>query len=192
VLNGGAAAVVKRYYAAVDLGAYREAWSLLSPGLQVRLGGFTAWHEGYRYTESTNVSSARVIGTTGSTSTVAVELRASDLDACGDHVPQTFAGTWNILARGASLQAIDFSVKKTSGGTPVRDPSACAPPPTTTTTTQASCDPNYSGACLDPNSADYDCEGGTGDGPDYTGPVTVVGDDHYDLDSDGDGSACES
>jgi hypothetical protein len=53
------------------------------------------------------------------------------------------------------------------------------------------CDPSYEGACLDPNSPDYDCEGGTGDGPDYTGPVTVVGDDHFGLDRDGDGSACE-
>ena len=29
------------------------------------------------------------------------------------------------------------------------------------------CDPSYEGACLDPNSSDYDCEGGSGDGPDY-------------------------
>jgi hypothetical protein len=54
------------------------------------------------------------------------------------------------------------------------------------------CDPNYEGACLDPNSPDYDCEGGSGDGPDYTGPVTVVGDDPYDLDRDGDGVGCDS
>jgi hypothetical protein len=53
------------------------------------------------------------------------------------------------------------------------------------------CDPNYSGACLDPNSPDYDCAGGSGDGPDYTGRVEVVGDDHFDLDRDGDGVACE-
>jgi hypothetical protein len=53
------------------------------------------------------------------------------------------------------------------------------------------CDPNYAGACLDPNSPDYDCEGGSGDGPDYTGRVEVVGDDHFDLDRDGDGVACE-
>jgi len=53
------------------------------------------------------------------------------------------------------------------------------------------CDPNYSGACLDPYSSDYDCEGGSGDGPDYTGPVSVVGEDHYGLDSDNDGYACE-
>jgi hypothetical protein len=54
-----------------------------------------------------------------------------------------------------------------------------------------SCDPNYVGACLDPSSPDYDCEGGSGDGPDYTGMVEVVGDDHFDLDRDDDGVACE-
>ena len=52
------------------------------------------------------------------------------------------------------------------------------------------CDPNYAGACLDPNSPDYDCENGSGDGPDYTGPVEVVGDDPYGLDANGDGFAC--
>jgi hypothetical protein len=54
------------------------------------------------------------------------------------------------------------------------------------------CDPNYEGACLDPNSVDYDCQGGSGDGPDYTGTVTVVGDDHFGLDRDGDGTACDA
>lgn len=54
------------------------------------------------------------------------------------------------------------------------------------------CDPNYSGACLDPYASDYDCEGGSGNGPDYTGTVTVVGVDHYGLDADGDGIGCES
>jgi hypothetical protein len=54
------------------------------------------------------------------------------------------------------------------------------------------CDANYTGACLKPDSADYDCEGGSGNGPDYTGPVESVGSDPYDLDRDGDGVACES
>jgi hypothetical protein len=31
----------------------------------------------------------------------------------------------------------------------------------------------------------------SGDGPEYIGPVGVVGDDHYRLDRDGDGIACE-
>jgi hypothetical protein len=53
------------------------------------------------------------------------------------------------------------------------------------------CDPSYEGACLDPDSADYDCEGGSGDGPDYTGAVMVVGDDHFGLDRDGDGAGCQ-
>jgi hypothetical protein len=59
--------------------------------------------------------------------------------------------------------------------------------------TKSSCDPNYAGACLKPNVSDYDCAGGSGDGPYYVqGPITVVGNDHYGLDRDGDGVACES
>ncbi|MGN6276311.1 MAG: hypothetical protein ACTHNP_10350 [Solirubrobacterales bacterium] len=54
------------------------------------------------------------------------------------------------------------------------------------------CDPNYTGACLDPYASDYDCEGGSGNGPKYTGEVTVVGVDHNGLDADGDGIGCES
>jgi hypothetical protein len=54
------------------------------------------------------------------------------------------------------------------------------------------CDPNYAGACLDRNSYDYDCAGGSGDGPDYTTTVRVVGDDHFGLDRDGDGIACDT
>jgi hypothetical protein len=53
------------------------------------------------------------------------------------------------------------------------------------------CDPNYSGACLDPYASDYDCEGGSGNGPEYTGAVTVIGEDHYGLDADSDGTGCE-
>ena len=53
------------------------------------------------------------------------------------------------------------------------------------------CDRNYKGACLRANASDYDCAGGSGDGPYYTGLVRVVGVDHYGLDRDGDGVACE-
>jgi hypothetical protein len=60
------------------------------------------------------------------------------------------------------------------------------------TASSEECDSNYEGACLKPDSSDYDCAGGSGDGPDYTGPVQSVGDDPYDLDRDGDGSACET
>jgi hypothetical protein len=74
---------------------------------------------------------------------------------------------------------------------PRREPQvATLPEPPTEPASE--CDPNYEGACLDPDSPDYDCEGGEGDGPDYTGPVTVVGEDHHDLNRDPDALACEA
>jgi len=55
----------------------------------------------------------------------------------------------------------------------------------------SSCDPNYSGACV-PIASDVDCAGGSGNGPAFvSGPVTVVGNDIYDLDRDGNGVGCE-
>lgn len=56
---------------------------------------------------------------------------------------------------------------------------------------ETDCHPSYEGECLDPASFDYDCDGGSGDGPDYAGTVSVVGDDEFGLDRDGDGVACE-
>jgi hypothetical protein len=53
------------------------------------------------------------------------------------------------------------------------------------------CDPSYEGECLDPSASDYDWVDGRGDGPEYTGTVTVVGDDHFGLDANGDGIGCE-
>lgn len=59
------------------------------------------------------------------------------------------------------------------------------------TRSEPSCDENYSGACV-PVASDVDCAGGSGNGPAYVrGPVRVVGDDVYDLDRDGDGTACD-
>jgi hypothetical protein len=53
-----------------------------------------------------------------------------------------------------------------------------------------SCHPSYD-PCLDPSATDYDCSGGSGNGPEYTGTVTVKGPDDYGLDSDDDGLGCE-
>jgi hypothetical protein len=53
------------------------------------------------------------------------------------------------------------------------------------------CHPSYTGACLDPNASDYDCLGGSGNGPKYTGRVRVVGPDVFRLDADHDGWGCE-
>jgi resuscitation-promoting factor RpfB len=53
----------------------------------------------------------------------------------------------------------------------------------------SNCTAGYS-PCLPP-AYDYDCRGGSGDGPKYSGPVRVTGSDPYDLDRDSDGKACE-
>jgi hypothetical protein len=52
------------------------------------------------------------------------------------------------------------------------------------------CTPGYS-PCL-PYASDYDCSGGSGNGPEYVyGSVRVTGSDPYDLDRDGDGVGCD-
>jgi len=58
------------------------------------------------------------------------------------------------------------------------------------------CDPNYvvtGGPCLKDGIGDYDCYGGTGNGPNYTpagATIKVVGSDPFGLDADHDRIAC--
>ncbi len=94
-----------------------------------------------------------------------------------------------VVARKDGYAGASRTVTYRRRATPTPTPTPTPVP--TPTATASDCDPNYTGACLDPNASDYDCKGGSGDGPEYTGPVTVVGDDHYDLDRDGDGAGCE-
>lgn len=185
LVTKGAEALVRDYYTDVDDARFPAAWSLLATDLQTKLGGYATWRSGYALTTATRLLHANATLTSPTAASVAIGLSATDRDACGDDVRQTFEGTWMVESVAGHLRGIAFSVQKTGGATPVRDASACG-------TTPTNCDPSYVGACLDPTSSDYDCLGGEGDGPDYTGPVTVVGDDHFDLDTgDGDPRACE-
>ena len=53
-------------------------------------------------------------------------------------------------------------------------------------------DASYPGANLLVGVGDYDCAGGSGDGPNYVaGPITVLPPDPFDLDRDGNGIGCE-
>jgi hypothetical protein len=74
------------------------------------------------------------------------------------------------------------------------------PPRTRTSTTHAApapspvsnCDPAYPDACLHDGIGDYDCAGGSGNGPNYVdGPLAVRPPDPFGLDSDHDGVGCE-
>lgn len=89
--------------------------------------------------------------------------------------------------------AIDYAATADLGRVPAPDAAAPAPEPVDPGAEDDAngCDPNYSGACLDPNASDYECAGGSGDGPRYTGRVRVVGVDHFRLDRDDDGTGCE-
>jgi hypothetical protein len=83
----------------------------------------------------------------------------------------------------------------TAAATPPAAPPAATtadgttPDGTTVVPPAGSCDPNYAG-CV-PLAADVDCAG-EGDGPAHvTGPIQVIHEDHFGLDPDHNGTACD-
>ena len=89
---------------------------------------------------------------------------------------------------------VSLVVAKTpSAPPPPPPPPSTAPPPPPPTAPASSCDPSYPDVCLDPAVEDYDCAGGTGNGPKYVeGPIRVRPPDPFDLDREGDGWGCEN
>jgi endonuclease YncB( thermonuclease family) len=82
--------------------------------------------------------------------------------------------------------------KPTPRPTPKPTPEPTPRPTPKPTAKPSNCHPSYEGACLRPDASDYDCVGGSGNGPYYVeGPIRVVGPDEYDLDRDNDGIGCE-
>ena len=185
---------VRAFYTALDASQFRTAWEFLGPVPRSETDGFTSWRDGYSTTVSSEPRGLTVVSRAADEVVFAGSLDAEDVDACGDRIEQTFVGTWTVSqVSGETWIASDISLEKESGATPVFDGAECGagPAPPDPEPAGSECDPNYGGACLDPNSPDYDCEGGEGDGPDYTGFVEVVGDDPHDLDRDGNGLGCE-
>jgi micrococcal nuclease len=104
-------------------------------------------------------------------------LRAAAQAAAAEAV-----GLWDLTTTTASTTTTTTIPTTTTTGSPV----TTAPPVT-------NCHPSYEGVCLQMGIGDYDCLGGTGNGPNYVqGPVHVVGYDEFDLDRDNDGIGCES
>jgi len=190
--------LVRTYYRDVNAEAFRQAWGLLSTPVQEQLGSFTSWRDGYRFTETTMLTSMDTVSRRSGHYEFAINLHAIANDACGDEIQQFYSGSWTVEPVRGELLAADISATQTGGGEPITDPAECPPskpqpaPPPPGEPERTECDPNYEGACLDPTASDYDCEGGSGDGPLYTGEVIVVGEDHFGLDRDGNGLGCES
>jgi hypothetical protein len=103
--------------------------------------------------------------------------------------------SYKATGRAAPGTVIAQSSKAGQGvlpGTVVALVVAKAPPPPATTAPR-NCDPAYPDVCLHDGIGDYDCAGGTGDGPNYVdGPIRVLPPDPFDLDRNGDGIGCES
>jgi hypothetical protein len=78
---------------------------------------------------------------------------------------------------------------------PVRtttQPRPPAPKPPATVAPPRACNPSYPDVCLRDGIGDYDCAGGSGNGPNYArGPIRVRAPDPFELDSDHDGWGCE-
>jgi len=76
---------------------------------------------------------------------------------------------------------------------PPPPPAGPSPPPPPPPPPPANCDPCYPDVCIPAGAADYDCAGGSGNGPNYIqGPVRVVcHPDPHGLDGNGDGWGCE-
>jgi hypothetical protein len=73
----------------------------------------------------------------------------------------------------------------------VAKPPPPLPPPAPSA--PSNCDPAYPDVCLQDGIGDYDCAGGSGDGPNYvTRPIKVLPPDPFRLDYDHDGIGCES
>jgi hypothetical protein len=195
-----AKSVVRSYYRDVNSERFGAAWSHFSPELRRAAGGFYSWRSGYDLTTHTTLASLRTIRASARSAVEQIRLVGDAVDACGRNVSQTFAGTWTLENRGGRFVGVALDVDQVAGDELVSEVADC-PPPTTTvepppapppSTTTSSCDPNYAGACVPADASDVDCAGGSGDGPEYVGPVQVVGSDPYGLDADGDGYACES
>lgn len=89
-----------------------------------------------------------------------------------------------VLATAGAAAAVALPVSAVTAATGNAGPTATA--------AKKKCHSSYRGRCLKPNASDYDCAGGSGNGPYYVrGPFQVVGSDPYRLDSDHDGTACE-
>jgi hypothetical protein len=90
-----------------------------------------------------------------------------------------------------ALATAGFGGQAVAGASQQERAGARGQAPDAQASTARKCHPSYRGRCLKRNASDYDCKGGSGNGPYYTGRVRVVGPDVFRLDADGDGIGCE-
>jgi hypothetical protein len=115
--------------------------------------------------------------------TAKITYKSTARNAAGTVISQSRAAGAGVLP--------DTTITLVVAKAPPPPPSTAPPAPPPTAPSQ-NCHPSYQGACLKVGVGDYDCAGGSGNGPNYVqGTVHVVGPDEFDLDRDGDGLGCE-
>jgi len=194
-LRGEARQFVRRYYRRLSNNQFRTAWRMLGAPVKRQLGhGYGTWRSSHRGSLGVSVQ-ARGSRVAGGRLIVSVRLRSRDRDVCSSRaVAQRFRGEVVLTPRDGSFTVSKFRIHKTAGKKPRLSKSECpapkpAPAPIPVSPPPAADCQGYD-PCIAPGS-DVDCAGGSGNGPRYTGPVTVTGSDPYGLDNDGDGYGCE-
>jgi endonuclease YncB( thermonuclease family) len=192
VRREAAVAFVELYYDRISARRFLSAWGMLGERRKRQVRPFRQWRAGFAGSLGVSVISSKP-SLRGRRAVVRVRLRSRDRDVCSHSVVrQYFRGKVTLASRGDSWRIIGFDIRKTRGKTPRTSRSQCPAPKRRAPGPAPG--PNCQGysPCLTPG-PDYDCAGGSGDGPRYVqGPVYVNGSDPYDLDRDGDGVACES
>src|SRR6266540_3791388 len=109
--------------------------------------------------------------------------------------PTTFKKTTPTTVAVVVAPTTEVTLPPTTTHPPTTAALATHPPATKPPTTKPpakNCDPAYPDACLHDGIGDYDCAGGSGNGPNYVeGPIRVLPPDPFGLDSDHDGIGCE-
>lgn len=119
----------------------------------------------------------KAIGIVGVVAVIALGFSASEPSPASTIAPSLIVAPKNVEAT-----VVTPTLNPTTKVTPK--------PVVTETKQESNCHPSYSG-CLKMNAGDYDCAGGSGNGPNYTGKVRVYGSDPFGLDRDNDGWGCE-
>ncbi|HZY28895.1 MAG TPA: hypothetical protein VFE49_11640 [Jiangellaceae bacterium] len=108
----------------------------------------------------------------------------------GAYPPHRRAGTPGVISGVVVLIVVASITACSADGNPEESASDGTAATTTAPRLQTpECHPSYD-PCV-PMASDIDCVGGSGNGPEYVGTVSVIGVDEYDLDRDADGVGCE-
>jgi hypothetical protein len=95
---------VRRFYAAIDAGRFRQAWERLGPAIQARSVSFEAWRAGYATTLGNRVEELRV-EPDGNVRHVLVTV---DSTPCGGTTERRYEILWYLQPDGRTFMARDM------------------------------------------------------------------------------------